>query len=506
MSFFSSFLSETISMSGQQSQTSVQRLITLERVQKLDLLIHLVSNLSQSLIICGPKGIGKTTILETLIEYKKDAWPICMIQGTSGLSFESILDKFYQQLTRLQSQEAGRSLSALLENYNKQNQKLVLILDDAGQLVPGLISSLIEFAHANGCLRVVLSLTHDELHIKNSSDRFIDDCHLIEVPPLTKKQCMLFLQNQSAQPGSVISFNAVTDSFVDSVYRQTHGIPGRIVAELPKITNDQSTAGLKWGMGALIIFAAFSAGLLFYFYQPDVQKPESLEVNPLLKKKVVAVEISSPWLQSEKEEQIDSENKANQKPKNNTNDIAVVDDGASVLPNNEKKTEMDKTKLQREKEETLEIVKAAGVVVTPPVEVQEKLRIPPAGLTVNHQSEKTVVEEKREKVAVELTHSPKTGKNGSDVMAWVKSQSADLYTIQLMVLSQRQSAEKLLKKYPTYKGEFKYFRIKKQGQNKYVVIYGSFKNLAEAVKAKRRLPVAFRKGWVRKFKVLQEQM
>ena len=35
-------------------------LITLERSQKLDLLIHLITNLRQSLVICGPNGIGKT--------------------------------------------------------------------------------------------------------------------------------------------------------------------------------------------------------------------------------------------------------------------------------------------------------------------------------------------------------------------------------------------------------------------------------------------------------------
>ena len=36
--------------------TAVHALITKERTQKLDLLIHLLSNLTRSLVVCGPQG------------------------------------------------------------------------------------------------------------------------------------------------------------------------------------------------------------------------------------------------------------------------------------------------------------------------------------------------------------------------------------------------------------------------------------------------------------------
>ncbi len=488
-------------MSTQQSQTGIQQLITLERVQKLDLLIHLVSNLSQSLIICGPEGIGKTTILDALIAHKKDAWPICMMQGGSSLSFESILDKFLQQLIQVQAENAGQNLAAILERYNKQNQKVVLVIDDAGLLVPGLISALIEFAHGNSCLRLVLSLTHDELHIKNSSDRFIDDCHLIEIPPLSKKQCMLFLQNLSAQPGSVISFNAVTEGFVDNLYRKTHGIPGKIVAELPQFARYQPTTGLKWGMGILVMFAALGSGLFFYLNnKPDPQRFESLKIKALVKKKAVAVEISSPLVQLEKGEQVDNEVKVYQKQEGSKNNVVISDDGNNVLLGNEEKIAVDKKEPLIAKDKAVEIIKPVQRLPERIVEDKEKIgqKIAP----VENQAEKPVVEEKTEK----MDAVPKTEKTNVDVVAWVKSQPPESYTIQLMVLSKRQSAEKLFKKYPAYNELLKYFQIKKQGQSQYVVIYGSYKNSADAVNAKQALPAVFRKGWVRKFKVLQKQM
>ena len=68
-------------------------LITIERSQKLDLLIHLISNLRQSLVICGPYGIGKTTLLDELEVRKKELWSMLKIQASSNLSLESIQDK-----------------------------------------------------------------------------------------------------------------------------------------------------------------------------------------------------------------------------------------------------------------------------------------------------------------------------------------------------------------------------------------------------------------------------
>lgn len=64
----------------------------------------------------------------------------------------------------------NHELKSLVSMLKKQNQKIVVIIDNAGYLIPGLISNLIQFAIAYSSIRIVFSLTHDELHIKNSSD------------------------------------------------------------------------------------------------------------------------------------------------------------------------------------------------------------------------------------------------------------------------------------------------------------------------------------------------
>lgn len=53
--------------------------------------MHLLANLQQSLIVCGPDGIGKTTLLETVRQNRKDLWDIVLLRATPNSSFESLV-------------------------------------------------------------------------------------------------------------------------------------------------------------------------------------------------------------------------------------------------------------------------------------------------------------------------------------------------------------------------------------------------------------------------------
>ena len=212
--------------SADQINTAAHSLITKERMQKLDLLIHLLSNLPQALVVCGPEGIGKTTLLDVLQQRKTDSWWYCLIQGNAGLSFEAI----HGQLTQC----------------IKQDKQIVLIVDNAGELVPGLISAIIQYAAANPVLRVVFALTHDELQVKRGSDRVVDDCHIVEIPPLSERQCGDFLQHLSTKPYANLSFKVINENMIAHIYRGTHGVPGRIVTKISGSSVDKPAGKLKW--------------------------------------------------------------------------------------------------------------------------------------------------------------------------------------------------------------------------------------------------------------------
>ncbi len=233
------------------NNAAAHSLISKERMQKLDLLIHLLSNLTQALVVCGPEGIGKTTLLEVLQQRKTESWQYCLIQGSADLSFEAI----YEQLTQSIANAPAQSLSMAFAQYEKQHKQIVLIVDNAGELVPGLIAAIIQYAAANSVLRVVFALTHDELQMKHVSDRAIDDCHIVEIPPLSERQCGDFLQHLSTKPYANLSFKVISENMIAHIYRDTHGVPGKIIAEISGSPVAKTSGKLKW----IVVLAVVAA-------------------------------------------------------------------------------------------------------------------------------------------------------------------------------------------------------------------------------------------------------
>jgi DamX protein len=229
-----------------QKSRDFHSLITQERTQQLELLIHLISNSKQALVICGPEGIGKSTLLKVLQERKTEPWLYCLVQGNTDLSFDKIQEQTAQVIKQKKPDQQVQVLSGVFRLVESQSKKIVLMIDEAGHLAPGLINTIIEYAAKNPVLRVIFVLTHDDLYVKNTSDSAIDSCHLIEIPPLSEKQCDEFLQYLATKPRSQVTFNEFSDGMIEAVYRETQGIPGRIVAELPNLEGAKQSDNSLW--------------------------------------------------------------------------------------------------------------------------------------------------------------------------------------------------------------------------------------------------------------------
>ncbi len=554
-----SFASHVNNSQMEPGKSAESALITLERSQKLDLLIHLISNLKQSLVICGPQGIGKTVLLNEFKTRKQELWPICEINATAQLSFEHFEEQLLSFLNQVSGEYQSQELLSILSGLDKQNQKLVVILDNAGQLVPGLINTIIQYASATSCLRIVFSLTHDELHIKNSSDRAVDDCHFIDIPPLTKKQCGVFLQNLSAKPGAVVSFDAINDRLVEKLYQETHGIPGRIVSELPKLSNYQAVAGYKWG-GIALVSAIVATGIAFVLHDGNDSVSESVrnETQSVILKKAEVVEISKPVVQQQKMEAVETESSITT-PEKNTEQASVIvkhnEEFENVLPvnpvgnkdiikespqlrfndnrinndvplqittlaadNSDKDAKLKKSKssaqlnpelkerdeIQHLNERKLKVDNSNGITgikkdvnadpqQTKALSVVELENKKPAVKVVKFKNDK--------KIAVKAVSNTKNNHN-----QWVISQSGKDFTIQLMVLSKRDSVLDFFKKHQSLRNKLKYIELRKNNQVKYTILYGSFKNAKAALNNMKSLPVKYRKSWVRRFRELQKEI
>ena len=245
-----------------QKSRAVHSLITEERIRKLELITHLTSNSNKGIVVCGPEGVGKSTMLKVLQERKIDSWLCCPMQSNAELSFETIQEQIIEFFKLIKQNPRDLTLSGTYNRLENQLRKIVLLIDEAGDLAPGLINKIIEYAARYPVLRVIFVLTHNELIVKNSSDNALDDCHLIEIPPFSEKQCGEFLQYLAANPQSQVVVNEISDDLIASLYRDTQGIPGRIIAELPVLEETGKSNNLLQSENSLGILIAAVAGLV----------------------------------------------------------------------------------------------------------------------------------------------------------------------------------------------------------------------------------------------------
>ena len=260
------------------TKAAVQALLSEERAQKYDLLNHLINNLQQSLVICGPEGIGKTTLLEYLLQNKPDTWLVYSLKGSAQLGIDRVKAELIQFIQRSHFGTTGQAVDDILSAAEIQNQKFVFIIDDAGLLPPGVIDSLCEFASAHASLRLIFALTPDELHIKNSSDKAVSDCHFIDLPPLTELQCGGFLRRLAGKSGAALPVDEISSPMIKNIYRESHGIPGKIISmqkgqiKIPMPENQQWLYALAAGVFIAAIISFFLWGEDSAQQEPQIAK------------------------------------------------------------------------------------------------------------------------------------------------------------------------------------------------------------------------------------------
>lgn len=490
---------------------SERALLTPDRAQKLDLLIHLLSNLKQSLIICGPEGIGKTTLLKTLQDSHQDIWRICLLQGSSSLSFENVVSQLSRFL-KLNNSGGHFDLSSLRNFCSKQ--RVVLAIDDADQLLPGLINELIDLSESLSGLRLVFAMNYDECKQQADTETVFNSCHFIELPPLNQRQCMVYLQNLSAQPGALLSFNAITDELVEELYQETQGIPGKLLAELPKLGQYQSRRtqklGLPLGMILILIVAGFAVKSLL---PPSIQErldaadsalpePTQPDSTPIADEpEPVALEpapaISTPLEFEDAEEEAITEDLGQIKELDSPGPEVVTDfaNTEEIAEITAETIEAIEPAIDSEAVDTENIkLKAIAPKVPAPTTIKPKTtKKPPVTSSTEHTDQKPAA-----------TAQIKTEPN-SDNSSWIMAQPADNYTIQLMVLSSEASVTRFLKKHAEYGDQLKYLTIGKSGQERYILIFGSFSSANAALEGRSNLPNDFNDGIVKRFKSLQKQ-
>ena len=243
-------------------------LITKERTQKFELLLHFIPNLKQHLIVSGAHGIGKTLLLDMLYDIDSDAWQCCFVQGSGELSFETI----EAQLTKSMIRNKHESLARAFQDAQDKHKKIVLIVDDAGLLVSGLITTLVEYATSNPVLKLILSFTPETRQKYRKTDRVLDNFYLIDIPRLNQEQSAYFLQHLATKPRTYGNLEKIEDKLLAKIYHDTQGIPARLIADFTKLSRDTQNDHTKWVAifaGLLVLAVGINQGIHYFRQAPE---------------------------------------------------------------------------------------------------------------------------------------------------------------------------------------------------------------------------------------------
>jgi DamX protein len=243
-------------------------LITKERTQKFELLLHFIPNLKQHLIVSGAEGIGKTLLLDMLYDIDSDAWQCCFVQGSAELSFETI----EAQLTKSMLRNKHESLTRAFQDAQEKHKKIVLIIDDAGLLVSGLITTLVEYATSNPVLKLILSFTPETRQKYRKTDRVLDNFYLIDIPRLNQEQSAYFLQHLATKPRTYGNLEKIDDKLLAKIYHDTQGIPARLITDFTKLSRDTQNDHTKWVAifaGLLVLAIGINQSIHYFKKSPD---------------------------------------------------------------------------------------------------------------------------------------------------------------------------------------------------------------------------------------------
>lgn len=459
----------------------VHFLMTYERTQALDLLVHLISTSTDSIILCGPEGIGKTNLLKVLQHREMTPCLYCPIEGYKELS----LTKVQELLQKARKQEKSDKFDqAFTRTYGEQKspyKKRVLIIDNAGFLAPGLMTQILQYANENPYLKVIFVLTHDQLHLKNKSDQAIEDCHIVEIPPLSEKQCGDFLKHLSSKSSSALPISAISESLVAAIYRDSQGVPAKIITEFSAITKtkkqryDNPTQLLVVAVAGLVVLALFVQWFSSRQTITEAIAPE--KAIPIIADAAFNQPyITLPLLA----------------PTDKLQDNYLQLNLDAKLPGNETVSETPLLDGDRNIGNLPSPVMGLSTLDTPTESSLEKPKLTEA---LPQPIEEKALSEEKTVSTVNLEGS-----------AWLSAQPENHYTLQLMVLSKEQSIINVMKKYPALQQDFKYFRRLIGGREKFVLLYGSFNDRSSANTIKQNLPSEFRQSFPRKMSAIQKEL
>lgn len=511
-------------------------LLSEARSRKFDLLLHLAVNLAQPIVVSGPEGMGKTLFLKRLESGARPFAAPCYLAATGATSYEAIVEYLRQAALRELGSNGSAELgfSELMAHYARERRLLILMLDNADLLLPGLLSALWDLARQNPALHLVLALPSQAWARKFATDApALRDAQPLEIPSLTPAEFAAFLKRLAAEQDDPAAGRALAE-----LGRNTaSGNPGAALRLLepsaPSVAAGNAPKPLRglWVGGAAVL-ALLVSGAAWLLWQPkpnpsppvarshwsspgaDVNPGASLVLRepaaPTVPPPPKAEETSPPPLAAESAAGVPA------------HDVAQTPPAPSLPPHQE----APPLPAASPAPSAPAPVAAPQAPVPAPVELAAKAEAAPSSTQSAPPSPPANPPEPLPEIKVLVPAAPAppvaapanapslTPEQQARVQAasvaidgvhdaeWLLAQSPETYTLQVVAMSQPQALAQAAKRFPAG-SILAAVRARKGKGDLYTLFYGIYPSLAEAKEGAKSLPPNMGTPIPRSFKAVQ---
>ena len=206
--------------------------------QRLDLIEHLIEFGRQIIVISGFGGSGKSSLLGRFAAGQRTNWYCINVQAGSSLTAAGLYTLVARELDvdAASDESAGaidriRTRLAALERAGKIP---VLLLDDADQLLPDAIASVIKLAHTNDQLselRVLMAADLSESTLLEGLQREHPQhglVHVVEIPRLQEADTRALIEHSLTRAGRDPSDYFTADDFA-AIHADSDGLAGNVI-------------------------------------------------------------------------------------------------------------------------------------------------------------------------------------------------------------------------------------------------------------------------------------
>ena len=247
-----------------------------ERVQQLDMLLHVQQFSSLLVLLCGASSSGKTALLTAAEERLAAHLSVIRLDALACSDEQAILVYLASQLG------CATSLAAI--EAVPQENSLHILVDDAHLLNEQALNLLVTLSTQQESWHLVLSgdtSLQARLDALQAERQLEELYHQINLQPLSEADSALFITELCKQTGA--SEPLLEQAKMHQLWLLSDGLPGELIELVNLEKEQQRKLNARFPLGHVAAITLIGVALVFsYLYQGDVQLSEPEDAIALL--------------------------------------------------------------------------------------------------------------------------------------------------------------------------------------------------------------------------------